>query len=178
MSISYAVFCLNAPAPPEPSLLPLPDALPIFLARPAVRPLQRPAGRDAEADTGAPRPPAFQLGAVGDRRGRRRVGLRDQRRRAERRIRPVGPRSEEHTSELQSHVNLVCRLLLECSRPPRTLPSSPTRRSSDLPAPPSRSATSATRRPGRRSRYRRPTPARLPAWRRRRSPRSAACWAA
>src|SRR4051812_49811442 len=30
---------------------------------------------------------------------------------------PVGPghqgRSEEHTSELQSHVNLVCRLLLE-----------------------------------------------------------------
>src|SRR5690242_21000577 len=28
------------------------------------------------------------------------------------RIRP-NPRSEEHTSELQSHVNLVCRLLLE-----------------------------------------------------------------
>src|SRR4051812_49738858 len=25
----------------------------------------------------------------------------------------VAPRSEEHTSELQSHVNLVCRLLLE-----------------------------------------------------------------
>src|SRR5690242_21442835 len=25
----------------------------------------------------------------------------------------VGVRSEEHTSELQSHVNLVCRLLLE-----------------------------------------------------------------
>src|SRR5690242_20970234 len=25
----------------------------------------------------------------------------------------TGPRSEEHTSELQSHVNLVCRLLLE-----------------------------------------------------------------
>src|SRR5690242_20768189 len=25
----------------------------------------------------------------------------------------VWPRSEEHTSELQSHVNLVCRLLLE-----------------------------------------------------------------
>src|SRR5438477_4214350 len=31
------------------------------------------------------------------------------------RVRPVypRPRSEEHTSELQSHVNLVCRLLLE-----------------------------------------------------------------
>src|SRR5438477_7848858 len=26
---------------------------------------------------------------------------------------PCGARSEEHTSELQSHVNLVCRLLLE-----------------------------------------------------------------
>src|SRR5690242_20850507 len=29
------------------------------------------------------------------------------------RARARGPRSEEHTSELQSHVNLVCRLLLE-----------------------------------------------------------------
>src|SRR5690242_21504481 len=28
-------------------------------------------------------------------------------------VRPMMPRSEEHTSELQSHVNLVCRLLLE-----------------------------------------------------------------
>src|SRR6266571_5354188 len=40
------------------------------------------------------------------------------------------PRSEEHTSELQSHVNLVCRLLLEKKKnagavaqgPPRRLP--------------------------------------------------------
>src|SRR5690242_20835346 len=29
------------------------------------------------------------------------------------RVRRPEPRSEEHTSELQSHVNLVCRLLLE-----------------------------------------------------------------
>src|SRR5260370_26988603 len=28
-------------------------------------------------------------------------------------IRPTVSRSEEHTSELQSHLNLVCRLLLE-----------------------------------------------------------------
>src|SRR5690242_20865911 len=28
-------------------------------------------------------------------------------------ISPLSNRSEEHTSELQSHVNLVCRLLLE-----------------------------------------------------------------
>src|SRR5438477_10997112 len=32
---------------------------------------------------------------------------------AERRGDAPDPRSEEHTSELQSHVNLVCRLLLE-----------------------------------------------------------------
>src|SRR2546426_8055994 len=29
------------------------------------------------------------------------------------RVRPLGHRSEEHTSELQSPCNLVCRLLLE-----------------------------------------------------------------
>src|SRR5690242_21363324 len=32
----------------------------------------------------------------------------------------VGLRSEEHTSELQSHVNLVCRLLLEKKKKKRT----------------------------------------------------------
>src|SRR5690242_21521812 len=32
-------------------------------------------------------------------------------------IAPFAPRSEEHTSELQSHVNLVCRLLLEKKKP-------------------------------------------------------------
>src|SRR5260370_3539084 len=38
-------------------------------------------------------------------RGRRSVGNR--------RASLLGSRSEEHTSELQSHLNLVCRLLLE-----------------------------------------------------------------
>src|SRR5438477_4005426 len=33
----------------------------------------------------------------------------------------IRPRSEEHTSELQSHVNLVCRLLLEKKKQKRTL---------------------------------------------------------
>src|SRR5436309_2848392 len=41
-------------------------------------------------------------------------------------------RSEEHTSELQSRENLVCRLLLECCGAHRDLHSFPTRRSSDL----------------------------------------------
>src|SRR5260370_9673046 len=37
---------------------------------------------------------------------------------------PVSPeRSEEHTSELQSHLNLVCRLLLEKKKQHRTLAS-------------------------------------------------------
>src|SRR4051812_50166253 len=33
------------------------------------------------------------------------------------------PRSEEHTSELQSHVNLVCRLLLEKKKKENRAPS-------------------------------------------------------
>src|SRR5260370_17524218 len=34
----------------------------------------------------------------------------------------LGRRSEEHTSELQSHLNLVCRLLLEKKKKPSTDP--------------------------------------------------------
>src|SRR5690606_29588603 len=54
-----------------------------------------------------------------------------------RRVKPTSAprawsRSEEHTSELQSRENLVCRLLLECSLDLRDPHSSPTRRSSDL----------------------------------------------
>src|SRR5688572_29973670 len=47
-------------------------------------------------------------------------------------IKKAFPRSEEHTSELQSQSNLVCRLLLESCRSPTALHSFPTRRSSDL----------------------------------------------
>src|SRR5205814_2381239 len=45
---------------------------------------------------------------------------------------PHHPRSEEHTSELQSLRHLVCRLLLEKYVYHRDLHSFPTRRSSDL----------------------------------------------
>src|SRR5438477_11911738 len=48
---------------------------------------------------------------TGDRRVRPRLGLRHGTPLASRDA--SGVRSEEHTSELQSHVNLVCRLLLE-----------------------------------------------------------------
>src|SRR5438477_12961323 len=53
------------------------------------------------------------FGRFRDRLQRRwRHGQR-RRQRWQRRQRFPGKRSEEHTSELQSHVNLVCRLLLE-----------------------------------------------------------------
>src|SRR6266571_9573930 len=39
---------------------------------------------------------------------------------------PAPVRSEEHTSELQSHVNLVCRLLLEKKKTARASSSWPT----------------------------------------------------
>src|SRR5688572_31783521 len=49
--------------------------------------------------------------------GHRRLHLRNRRfddiKTLLRRLRPQGCRSEEHTSELQSQSNLVCRLLLE-----------------------------------------------------------------
>src|SRR5260370_29261155 len=50
------------------------------------------------------------------RSGRRRTGspaVRDTAPSHSRPRRSGSPRSEEHTSELQSHLNLVCRLLLE-----------------------------------------------------------------
>src|SRR5260370_14804673 len=54
-------------------------------------------------------------------------------------------RSEEHTSELQSHLNLVCRLLLEKKK--HTLLLSPSRAASRAPVPrrPAGQATRCTR---------------------------------
>src|SRR6266436_5856484 len=64
-------------------------------------------------------------------------------------------RSEEHTSELQSRLHIVCRLLLETRDDHRLPHSFPTRRSSDLSSWPSplksAACTSATR----------PTPSRM-----------------
>src|SRR5260370_31724015 len=44
-------------------------------------------------------------------------------------LRRSGMRSEEHTSELQSHLNLVCRLLLEKKKKKRRIQTSSTRTS-------------------------------------------------
>src|SRR3989454_2047980 len=58
-------------------------------------------------------------------RGSRRADAPDCRPRTPRRPRPGGPRSEEHTSELQSPCNLVCRLLLEKKKNQRETSTSP-----------------------------------------------------
>src|SRR5262249_62024640 len=96
-------FCFTVPAPTEIYTLSLHDALPICHGGGAgtrARLLARSAGRGR-----------------GDGDGRRAAVRR--RRRAvpggagQRRPRRAAARSEEHTSELQSLTNLVCRLLLE-----------------------------------------------------------------
>src|SRR5690242_16399308 len=131
MSISYAVFCLKNPATTAIYTLSLHDALPIYDSEvgAAIATLNRglasisgnkPAritseGRlkyDFETQGGAVSRHWVNIEALSFARAR--------------------SRSEEHTSELQSHVNLVCRLLLEKSRDHRDLHSFPTRRSSDL----------------------------------------------
>src|SRR5438034_3730675 len=91
-------------APPTPTIalhtLPLHDALPISCRSPSPRPSRRTAACAADAPADLRRPPCRT------RRSRRRTA----------RYRRGGARparSEEHTSELQSHSELVCRLLLE-----------------------------------------------------------------
>src|SRR5260370_25440114 len=59
----------------------------------------------------------------GHRRGRRERGAEGRelgQERAAAQRHPHTLRSEEHTSELQSHLNLVCRLLLEKKKNPRS----------------------------------------------------------
>src|SRR5690242_21236307 len=67
-------------------------------------------GREGVVGPGGLDDPSLPLQLVLELAGRpTRVAGEDPRALARRRVR----RSEEHTSELQSHVNLVCRLLLE-----------------------------------------------------------------
>src|SRR5690606_41699849 len=92
--------------------LPLPDALPIlvhltgdpalFARRRAARGAARDTHRPADSPPAAPRVPHIAVDAQ--------LTPEQQRFRV---LRELGQRSEEHTSELQSRENLVCRLLLE-----------------------------------------------------------------
>src|SRR5688572_3302025 len=110
--ISYAVFCLNDPAATESYTLSLHDALPIWRGGDA-----GPGAPDrggSSSRTGPRQWPARPHPGSAHRAARLRVVLVPGRLAG----RDVGThrcvaRSEEHTSELQSQSNLVCRLLLE-----------------------------------------------------------------
>src|SRR5262249_57863605 len=105
LSTLSSPFFFNDPPPPQISPLSLHDALPISCPR-------RTKGPDVSAPSAMPPAP----------RRAPRPRAAPPRRRA-----PRASRSEEHTSELQSLTNLVCRLLLEkknnnnSSRPPRAV---------------------------------------------------------
>src|SRR5687768_16948803 len=130
--ISYAVFCLNVHATTEYSTLPLHDALPISptptaaASRRSARPRRARASAASPTPTARPAPPAATRTPATCRR------RSSQHPPTARSSTTRRPRSEEHTSELQSRLHLVCRLLLECTRHDRVLHSSPPRRSSDL----------------------------------------------
>src|SRR5690242_9725328 len=113
MSISYAVFCLNDPAPTQIYTLSLHDALPIcdtydlqashVIPALIAKTYKAKVTGAAEVEiwgTGKPRREFLHVDDLADAL----VFLIE---------RYSDERSEEHTSELQSHVNLVCRLLLE-----------------------------------------------------------------
>src|SRR5438034_753968 len=130
--ISYAVFCLNALSSCEIYTLSLHDALPILarqlhIEAPHARVLVCEKRRHPVPEA------AFKVGEssveIGAHYFKTIVNLEAL---LERDHLPKLGRSEEHTSELQSHSDLVCRLLLECSIVLRDLHSFPTRRSSDL----------------------------------------------
>src|SRR5438094_3713471 len=96
------------PATTEDYTLSLHDALPISRSRPVTR---GPTAADGPRALRAREPPHEhqETRGQGDDRGRRVHGA----------VRPAA-RSEEHTSELQSPYDLVCRLLLEKKKPARS----------------------------------------------------------
>src|SRR5256886_7332600 len=105
-------FFLNDPAPPEFSPLPLHAPLPISVRAPA------PPGSSG-GSAGATHPGGGSEGVVeapSDSLAERFPQLA--REDLDRAARAAGKRSEEHTSELQSQSNLVCRLLLEKKKRP------------------------------------------------------------
>src|SRR5690242_9635631 len=112
MSISYAVFCLIR-RPPRPTLFPYTT---LFRSHPLRRSLMV----DARSVGVARRASCLldpRLGGCGNDRVRgtvEEVEAAVRNAKLFHRVDDGAPRrSEEHTSELQSHVNLVCRLLLD-----------------------------------------------------------------
>src|SRR5256885_12942351 len=106
----FFFFFLKDPAPPESSPLPLHDPLPIPRAAQA-SPRDAPFFLQAVEALGVEREDAraeLRLGQPFERKGDQREIVA-----CGREVRAPHQRSEEHTSELQSPCNLVCRLLLE-----------------------------------------------------------------
>src|SRR5688500_19986823 len=96
---------LNAPPTPQLCTLSLHDALPICnITAVAAKPLTPEQEKSVEAMYQA------LYGDTPSPNGNKRKGKDERRPSANG---PFPPRSEEHTSELQSPCNLVCRLLLE-----------------------------------------------------------------
>src|SRR5690606_40154503 len=97
-------------APPVSYIRSLHDALPI-----SARDRAREPPRDLRTNDVAHDPTADRVAVanLADRLGRLGGPLDDRRAQLRWRGRGRGRRSEEHTSELQSRENLVCRLLLE-----------------------------------------------------------------
>src|SRR5256885_10895683 len=100
VTATFSFFFFNDPATTEIYPLSLHDALPISGVRGRRRDADRPRRRRRD------RRPRAARAARRDAEGRVDAG-------APRRRRGARVRSEEHTSELQSPCNLVCRLLLE-----------------------------------------------------------------
>src|SRR5256885_16104700 len=96
LSLTYLFFFFNDTATTEIYTLSLHDALPISA------PARWPRARGGRCRRGSSRGPPAHVHGRGAPRSAPAASTR-----------PRGPRSEEHTSELQSPCNLVCRLLLE-----------------------------------------------------------------
>src|SRR5207249_12045676 len=109
----YLVFFFTAPPPTPLSTLSLHDALPISVAAGVCRRRRR--RRDRGRDRGRRVPP--QRAEDRDRCCASRAHRAHDRSRAG----PRRRRSEEHTSELQSRFDLVCRLLLEKKKKENTI---------------------------------------------------------
>src|SRR2546430_9160724 len=104
----FFFFFLNDPAPPEISTLPLHDALPICKRWPKRCSMPRSGTRNGWLDCGS----SFARNET-RRSTRFSTSWDGSSTRLAARSTPSPLRSEEHTSELQSQSNLVCRLLLE-----------------------------------------------------------------
>src|SRR2546429_6527471 len=107
----FFFFFLNDPAPPEISTLPLPDALPILMPFEALATPQvtSPNVPEIQAPQGAKRSDiSFAAPQATEKLDQPTATVPPQ---AAGKITQI--RSEEHTSELQSRLHLVCRLLLE-----------------------------------------------------------------